>query len=78
MKKKKGEIMFNQTVQKIYLLGTGCQSLSYVIFSDEFNLTVHGRLAQCIKDIHHWNMLKEIYLSRVGELNERTYITGTC
>jgi hypothetical protein len=49
-----------------------------VIFSDEFNLTVHGSLAQCIKDIHHWNMLKEIYLSRVGELNERTYITGTC
>ena len=43
-----------------------------MIFTDEFNLFVHGRLAQCIKDIHHWNMLREIYLYRVGELNERT------
>ena len=43
MKKKKGEQMFNQTVQKIYLLGTGCQSLSYVIFSDEFNFQIRIR-----------------------------------
>ena len=105
--------MLNQTVQKIYLLGTDCQSLSYVIFSDEFNFqiriryieTAHGNMNQkykllrsyicCLRlsvrpmeytrivymhveDIHQWNMLRAIYLYRVGELNERTYITGTC
>ena len=92
--------MFNQTVQMIYLLCTGCQSLSYVIFSDEFNFQIRIRYIETalgnmnqkykqlrsyiccisvrpkeytrivyIQDIHHWNMLREIDLYRVGELN---------
>ena len=43
----------------------GHTSLEHV----ERDLFVQGRLAQCIKDIHHWNMLRQIYLYRVGELN---------
>jgi hypothetical protein len=39
----------------------------------ETDFSVQGRWAQW-EDIHHWNMLREIYLYRVGELNERTYI----
>ena len=37
----------------------GHTSLEHV----ERNLSVLGRWAQCIKDIHHWLMLSEIYLS---------------
>ena len=51
----------------------GHTSLEHV----ERDLSVQGRRAQC-EDIHHWNMLREIYLYRVGEFNERTYIIGTC
>jgi hypothetical protein len=51
----------------------GHTSLEHV----ERDLSAQGRWAQW-EDIHHWNMLREIYLSRVGELNERTYIIGTC
>jgi hypothetical protein len=50
----------------------GHTSLEHV----ERDLSVQGRWAQW-EGIHHWNMLREMYLCRVGELNERTYIIGT-